>query len=113
MIGRTFMALARVGLGDTELLQHLALRRAAAPHVSKHRQYDKDGKRIPGKRRITEHSSLKKLMRVGEFKPVKMTPARRREFWHAAMRWRWNDIRNLATDLEKDRERRRLMRFAA
>jgi hypothetical protein len=112
MIGRIFMSLARNALSDTQLLQHLALKRSA-PHVSKHRQYDKDGKRIPGKRTITEHSSLKKRMRVGEFKEVKMTPARRREFWHASLRSKWNDIRSLATDLEKDRERRRLMRFAA
>jgi hypothetical protein len=112
MIGRTFMALARQGLSDIELLGHLAMLRTK-PHVSKHRRWTADGKYIPGKRTITEYSSLKKRMRVGEFAEVKMTPARRREFWHAAMRWRWNDIRNLANDLEKDRERRRLMRLAA
>lgn len=108
MIGRFFMSLARNALSDTELLQHLAVRRAA-PLRSKHHS----SRAFKGKRIVTEHSSLKKRMRVGEFTEVKMTPARKREFWHAAMRQRWNDIRNFATDLEKDRERRRLMRFAA
>lgn len=108
MIGRIFMALARNALSDTQLLQHLAIRRAAPLHSKHHRS-----RAFKGKRTITEHSSLKKILRVGEFKAVNMTPARRREFWHASMRQRWNDIRNLANDLEKDRERRRLMRIAA
>jgi hypothetical protein len=109
MIGKVFMALARRGLSDTAILQHLALRTAVKPHRSKHHH----SRAFNGKRRITEHSSLKKRMRVGEFKAVVMTPARKREFWSASMRERWFDIRALATDLEKDRERRRLMRLAA
>jgi hypothetical protein len=112
MIGKVFMALARNALSDKDIVSHLTLRHTT-PHVSKHRQYDKDGKHIPGKRRVTEHSSIKKLMRVGEFKEVKMTPARRREFWHASFRQKWDSISDLATKLEKDRERRRLMRLAA
>jgi hypothetical protein len=112
MIGRTFMALARMGVSDTELLGHLALLRTR-PHVSKHRQYDKNGKHIPGARTLADNSSLKKRMRVGEFKEVKMTPARRRQFWHASFRQKWDSISDLATKLEKDRERRRLMRLAA
>jgi hypothetical protein len=106
MIGRVFAALARNALSDTDIRQHFALRAASKP-VSKR------SKPFQGKRRLAENSSIKKRMRVGEFTEVKMTPARRREFWHASLRWKWQDIRNLATDLEKDRERRRLMRFAA
>jgi hypothetical protein len=104
MIGRIFMALARRGLSDTAIMQHMALRTAAKPHRSKHHH----SRAFNGKRRVTEHSSLKKLMRVGEFKEVKMTPARRRQFWSASMRQMWFDIRALTTDLEKDRERRRI-----
>lgn len=33
-------------------------------HVSKHRQFDDDGKHIPGRLRIGEHSGLRKLMRA-------------------------------------------------
>jgi hypothetical protein len=112
MIGRVFAALARNALSDKDIVAHLTLRHTT-PHVSKHRQYDKDGKRIPGNRRLAENSSIKKRMRVGEFTEVKMTPARRREFWHASFRQKWQDISTLADKLTKDRERRRLMRLAA
>lgn len=34
------------------------------PHYSKHRQFDDDGYHIPGACKISNHSSLRKLMRA-------------------------------------------------
>jgi hypothetical protein len=109
MIGRLFMRLARTSLTNSEMLRHLMINATAVDRGSKHHHR----RAFNGKRRLTEHSSLKKRMRVGEFKEGKLSPARKREFWHAAMRQRWNDISNLATKLEKDRARRTFMRLAA
>jgi hypothetical protein len=62
MIGNVFKHLARAGLTDAELLRHLF--GPPVPHVSKHRQFDKDGKHIRGKCIINDNSGIKKRMRA-------------------------------------------------
>lgn len=62
-------------LSDAQLIAQML--RSAPPHVSKHRQFDKDGWHIRGRCFIAENSSIKKRMRAerrGEqgFKPVKV-----------------------------------------
>lgn len=93
-------------LTDAEIINRFALQANGKP-VSKRRAP------FQGKRVIAENSSIKKRMRsVDGFAEVKISPARRRKHWHATKRWAWRAISTLATDLEKDRERRRLMRYA-
>ena len=109
MIGNVFSYLARNFLTDTEITSRFRLR--APKHVSKHRN-QRNMQR--GRCYVADNSSVMKRMRaVDGFKSVKISPARKREHWHSAKRWAWNAISQLATDLEKDRERRRLMRLAA
>lgn len=108
MIGNVFMALARNFLADHEINSHFAARRVRK-HVSKHRN-QRNMKR--GRCIIADNSSFKKRMRSADgFSEVKLSPARKREHWHAARRQMWNDISLLVDNLAKDRERRRLMRL--
>lgn len=80
-------------------------------HVSRHYNQRRHG---GGAQTISEYSSIKKRMRaVNGFTEVKLSPARKRQHWHSHLRNAWNSISQLATDLEKDRERRRMMRLAA
>jgi hypothetical protein len=111
VIGNIFKHLTRHFLSDEEIISRFALSRKTIP-VSKHRN---QRNMTRGRCVIAENSSFMKRMRVVDgFVFVKpLTPARRRAHWHAKMRQRWADISKLVTDLEKDRERRRLMRYAA
>lgn len=110
MIGNVFSYLARHFLDDSEIRHHFAMRRAAK-HVSKHRN-QRTLKR--GRCFIADNSSIMKRMRSPDgFADVKISPARKRQHWHASMRRMWADISTLVTDLEKDRERRRMMKLAA
>ncbi len=116
MIGNIGRYLAARFMTDAQIMSRVAVQQRPV-HISKHRQYNHNGKWIAGKQTIADDSSIMKRMRRARrsgdgFAEVKLTPARRREHWHAFKRWAWADISKLATDLEKDRERRRLMRYA-
>lgn len=110
MIGKLFGALASAFLTDGEIVQHIAAVRSRR-HVSKHRN-QRNMKR--GRCFIAANSSIMKRMRSTDgFAEVKISPARRREHWGAYMRAAWAEISSLADRLERDRERRRFMRYAA
>ena len=110
MIGKVFNYLARNFLTDTEITSRFTLNRRMRP-TSKHRN-QRNMKR--GRCIIADNSSFMKRMRSTDgFAEVKISPARKREHWHAARRQMWNDISLLVDNLAKDRERRRLMRSSA
>ncbi|KRR22142.1 hypothetical protein [Bradyrhizobium retamae] len=115
MIGNVFNYLARNFLSDAQIIGHFTTKRPPA-RVSKHR--NQRNLKL-GRCYIADNSGIKKRMRAERrdeatgFADVIITPKRRREFWNATKRWAWADISKLAIDLEKDRERRRLMRLAA
>lgn len=88
-----------------------AWRSPTGKHTSKHAN-QRNLKR--GRCYIAANSSIMKRARSTDgFAEVKISPARRRQHWSAYMRAQWACISKLSTDLEKDRERRRLMRLSA